>query len=208
MKARYDLSQRPRVAYFLEHSNRRNSRGTCANAFRCILCVHTPDRDHRNAHAAADLRQPLNPQWGAEATLRGRVVDRPKKNVIGSSAFRFVRLIQAMAGDANSEISRSAPAAAPTNYLARRRRFAAEMNARCAGSDGDVEAVVYQDGRLAGEPRIARGSSYDDRFARQCRQVPCRQILFANLHPVRACLNGRANSFEQTWNRRARSERS
>ncbi len=66
------------------------------------------------------------------------------------------------------------------------------MHSSGSGGDGDIEAVVNVD---SGRPIRCRYRS-----AREIEQGSPRQILLANLHPIRPCLDGETNFREQLRN--------
>jgi hypothetical protein len=111
-----------------------------------------------------------------------------------------------MARDANLKPRRRVSAAAPANHIAGGNRFAAEMHSGGSGGDGNIEPIVHENARLTGGPRyfvprLARHPARcRDGIAREIEKRSARQILFANLHPIRACLDGKTNFAEQLRN--------
>ena len=139
----------PRILRLLKHSNRRYSRSSRANAFRCVFLAHSTDRHHRNCHAATNFRQSRDSLRLAHAALRRRIENRAEKNVARARTLRFARFLHAVARNSHQKFRRSVSAAAPAHHFPSAQRFPAQMYARGSCRERHVHPVVHDHSRSA-----------------------------------------------------------
>ena len=208
MKACDYIGEHAGIGCLLEKPDRRNPCCTHSKAFRTVLSVHASDRDHGDLDCAANLGELSDSLRRAKSPLGRCVENRAEEDVAGASTLRFARILEAMAGDADQELSRGIPAAAPPNHVARGHRFTAEMHPRRTGSESDIESVVYDDTDLSA-PLIHNGpyNCCGDRLTRKLEKFASWHVLLADLDAIHSCTHGRTDCFQYTSSRFGWTER-
>ena len=78
------------IGAFLEQANCGEAGGTGGKALPGVFHRHAADGEHRNAHSAADLGQPVETLRRAESRFGRCRIDGAEDDVVGATALSFL----------------------------------------------------------------------------------------------------------------------